>query len=151
VRVRAGHDIGQASGRQRFAFSAAPYCANAVRPPPPTYPEERDAGADPSEDYILPRQIFGAPANSCRDVLSYTVDGDNMIRTQISLDEQEYALVKTGARALGISVAEFVRRAVREALPPRGRGPWMKFAGFVETGDPRSSQCVDEIVYGQKD
>jgi hypothetical protein len=52
---------------------------------------------------------------------------------------------------LGISVAEFVRRAVREALPPRGEGPWMKFAGFVETGDPRSSQSIDEIVYGQKD
>jgi len=26
----------------------------------------------------------------------------------------------------------------------------MKFAGFVETGDPRSSQSIDEIVYGQK-
>lgn len=73
-----------------------------------------------------------------------------MIRTQISLDEHEYALTKMEARALGISVAEFVRRAIREALPPRGSGPWMKFAGFVETGDPRSSQSIDEIVYGQK-
>jgi hypothetical protein len=77
--------------------------------------------------------------------------GDNMIRTQISLDEHEYAVAKTEAQSLGISVAEFVRRAVREALPPRGEGPWMKFAGFVETGNPRSSQSVDEIVYGQKD
>ena len=74
-----------------------------------------------------------------------------MIRTQISLDEREYALAKLQARSQGIPVAEFVRRAVREALPPRGGGPWMKFAGFVETGDPRSSQSVDEIVYGQKD
>ncbi len=74
-----------------------------------------------------------------------------MIRTQISLDENEYALAKTEAQSLGISVAEFVRRAVREALPPRGEGPWMKFAGFVETGNPRSSRSVDEIVYGQKD
>jgi hypothetical protein len=78
-------------------------------------------------------------------------DGDNMIRTQVSLDEREYAVAKTEARSLGISVAEFVRRAVREALPSRGEGPWMKFAGFVETGNPRSSQSIDEIVYGQKD
>ncbi|MGA3099677.1 MAG: ribbon-helix-helix domain-containing protein [Bryobacteraceae bacterium] len=73
-----------------------------------------------------------------------------MIRTQISLDESEYALAKAEARSLGIPVAEFVRRAVREALPPRGDGPWMKFAGFVETGDPHSSRSVDEIVYGRK-
>jgi hypothetical protein len=74
-----------------------------------------------------------------------------MIRTQVSLDEREYALAKVEAKSLGISVAEFVRRAIREALPPRGEGPWMKFGGFVETGNPRSSQSVDEIVYGQKD
>lgn len=74
-----------------------------------------------------------------------------MIRTQISLDEYEYALAKKQARALGISVAELVRRAVRESLPPRGQGPWMAFAGFVETGDPHASQSVDDIVYGQKD
>jgi hypothetical protein len=74
-----------------------------------------------------------------------------MIRTQISLDEREYDTAKAEARSLGISVAEFVRRAVREALPPRGQGPWMKFAGFVETGNPRSGQSVDEIVYGPKD
>lgn len=85
------------------------------------------------------------------DVLSSLLDSDNMLRTQISLDEREYAVAKAEAQALGISVAEFVRRAVREALPPRGEGPWMKFAGFVETGDPRSSQTVDEIVYGRKD
>ena len=72
-----------------------------------------------------------------------------MIRTQVSLDEREYALAKTEAQALGISLAEFVRRALREALPPRGAGPWMKFVGLVETGN--SSQSIDEIVYGQKD
>lgn len=74
-----------------------------------------------------------------------------MIRTQVSLDEHEYAAAKREAQSLGISVAEFVRRAVREALPPPGAGPWMKFAGFVETGSPRSSQSIDEIVYGRKD
>ena len=74
-----------------------------------------------------------------------------MIRTQISLDEHEYSAAKAEAKSLGIPVAEFVRRAVREALPPRGKGPWMKFAGFVETGNSRSSRSVDDIVYGQKD
>jgi hypothetical protein len=76
-----------------------------------------------------------------------------MIRTQISLDREDYALVKREARALGISVAEFVRRAIRHDLPPRGRSPapWMRYAGFVESGNSRSSQTVDEVVYGSKD
>ena len=73
-----------------------------------------------------------------------------MIRKQIRLDEQEYTVVRSEAESLGISVAEFVRRALREALPPRGEGPWVKYAGLVETGNPRSSQSIDEIVYGQK-
>ena len=77
--------------------------------------------------------------------------GDNMIRTQVSLEENEYAAAKAEAKSLGISVAELVRRAVRQMLPPQGDGPWMKFAGLVETGNPRSSQSIDEIVYGQKD
>ncbi len=33
--------------------------------------------------------------------------------------------------------------AVRDALPPRGEGARMKFAGLVESGDCRSSQCID--------
>ena len=74
-----------------------------------------------------------------------------MIRTQVSLDEREYTLAKKEARDLGISVAEFVRRAVRQMLAPRGDGPWMRYAGFVESGDPRSSQSVDDLVYGTKD
>jgi Ribbon-helix-helix protein, copG family len=73
-----------------------------------------------------------------------------MIRTQISLDEKEYASAKREAEALGISVAELVRRAIRQALPPPGNAPWMRFAGFVESGDTQSSQSIDEIVYGAK-
>lgn len=74
-----------------------------------------------------------------------------MIRTQVSLEKHEYEGAKAEAKSLGISVAEFVRRAIREALPSRGQGRWMKFAGLVETGNPLSSQSIDEIVYGQKD
>ncbi len=74
-----------------------------------------------------------------------------MIRTQVSLDAREYALTKKEAKALGISVAEFVRRSVRQMLPPPGDAPWMRYAGFVESGNARSSQTVDEVVYGSKD
>jgi hypothetical protein len=74
-----------------------------------------------------------------------------MIRTQVSLDKQEYALAKKEARALGISVAELVRRALRQSLPARGEAPWMRYIGMVESGDPNSSRKVDEIVYGFKD
>ena len=74
-----------------------------------------------------------------------------MIRTQVSLDEQEYALAKKQASALGISIAEYVRRAIRETLPAAGAGPWMRYAGFVESGDRHSSQSIDDIVYGAKD
>ncbi len=74
-----------------------------------------------------------------------------MIRTQVSLEEQEYELVKKEAHSLGISTAELVRRAVRNALPPAGDPPWMRFAGSVESGNPDSSRSIDEIVYGKKD
>ena len=74
-----------------------------------------------------------------------------MIRTQVSLDKQDYALAKKEAKALGISLAELVRRAVRRVLPTSGDAPWMRFAGLVESGNPRSSQSIDEIVYGAKD
>jgi hypothetical protein len=74
----------------------------------------------------------------------------NVIRIQISLDERECHRVKSEAAALGISVSEFVRRAVRHTLSVTGTGAWMKYAGFVACGDPRSSQSVDELVYGLK-
>ena len=74
-----------------------------------------------------------------------------MIRTQISLDKHEYALVKSEARLAGVSAAEYVRRAVRQALPARSDAPWMRYAGFVESGNSQSSQTIDDIVYGSKD
>ena len=74
-----------------------------------------------------------------------------MIRTQISLDKKEYELARQQAAALGISLAEFIRRAVRERLPVHEDGAWMKYAGFVQSGNPRSSESIDEIVYGNKD
>jgi hypothetical protein len=78
-------------------------------------------------------------------------EDDNMIRTQVSLDLKEYELAKTQAAAMGISVAEFIRRAVREQLPVQGEGAWMRYAGFVASGNPNSSQEIDGLVYGTKD
>jgi hypothetical protein len=86
----------------------------------------------------------------CRNAVIISLERDNMIRTQVSLDKADYELAKAQAAALGISVAEFIRRAVRERLPAQGTGAWMKYSGFVSTGDPRSSQSIDEIVYGTK-
>ena len=74
-----------------------------------------------------------------------------MLRTQVSLDEQDYKLAKKEAAALGISVAEYVRRAIQSVLPPSGQPHWMRYAGLVESGNPHSSQSIDEIVYGNKD
>ena len=59
-------------------------------------------------------------------------------------------MVKKEARAFGISIAELIRRAVRQLLPPRKKSPWMRYAGFVESGNANSGQSIDDIVYGSK-
>lgn len=74
-----------------------------------------------------------------------------MIRTQISLSEDEYEAAKREAERLGISLAELLRRSLRSLLPVDEDRPWMRLAGMVESGDPRSSQRIDEVVYGHKD
>jgi hypothetical protein len=74
-----------------------------------------------------------------------------MIRTQVSLSQEEYQLVKLEAKRMGISLAEFFRRSLRQAIPRTKHKPWMKYAGMVQTGNPNSSQEIDDIVYGQKD
>ena len=73
-----------------------------------------------------------------------------MIRTQISLSAEEYALAKREAARLGVSLAELLRRSLRALLPVDESAPWMRYAGMVESGDPRSSQRIDDVVYGQK-
>jgi len=73
-----------------------------------------------------------------------------MIRTQISLSAEEYNAAKQEAKRLGISLAEFLRRSLRSVLPVDKSAPWMRYAGMVESGDRRSSQRIDEVVYGEK-
>lgn len=76
---------------------------------------------------------------------------DIMLRTQISLSHADYRLVKQEARRLGIPIAELMRRALRAVLPADTSRPWMRFAGFVESGDSHASTNIDAVVYGQKD
>lgn len=74
-----------------------------------------------------------------------------MIRTQISLSEQEYEAARREAQRLGIPLAELLRRSLRTMLPADESKPWMRYAGIVESGDRESSRRIDEIVYGHKD
>ena len=83
------------------------------------------------------------------NVLLYTVI--IMVRTQISLTEEEYQAAKREAQRLGISLAELLRRSLRGMLRVDESKPWMRFAGMIETGDRFASQHIDEIVYGEKD
>lgn len=74
-----------------------------------------------------------------------------MIRTQISLNEEEYEAAREEAERLGISLAELLRRSLRRLLPVDESKPWMRYAGMIESGDSSSSRHIDELVYGQKD
>ena len=73
-----------------------------------------------------------------------------VVRTQVSLSEEEYEAAKREAERLGISLAELLRRSLRQLLPVDSSKPWMRFAGMVESGDSASSQNIDDVVYGQK-
>jgi hypothetical protein len=74
-----------------------------------------------------------------------------MVRTQISLDEAAYAEAKAEAKQQGVSLAEYLRRAVAAALMTRrtAERPWMRHAGAVSSGDSGASQTVDDVVYGR--
>ena len=74
-----------------------------------------------------------------------------MVRTQISLSEQEYQAAKHEAARLGISLTALLRRSLRTLLPTDPSKPWMRYAGMIETGDPSASQKIDDVVYEQKD
>ena len=101
--------------------------------------------------------MFGTAATSIIGYDPRAVADDNnvvytviMIRTQISLPKDEYDAAKAEAARMGVSLAEFVRRALRELLPADDSNPWMHYAGMVESGDPASSRHVDDVVYAEK-
>ena len=66
------------------------------------------------------------------------------------MSEEEYAAAKAEASRLGISLAELLRRSLRQVLPADENKPWMRYAGMVETGERDASQKIDEIIYGHK-
>lgn len=74
---------------------------------------------------------------------------DNMIRTQISVDEETYRRAQALAKEQGISLAELCRRGLEAMLARKSVSkPWMDFAGIVE-GAADDSTSVDDIVYGR--
>ncbi len=73
-----------------------------------------------------------------------------MIRTQISLFEDDYELAKEESARLGVSLAEYFRQALQSVLPKKSDKPWMQYTGMVESGDPHSSQNIDDVIYGPK-
>jgi hypothetical protein len=75
---------------------------------------------------------------------------DNMVRTQISVDEALYRRAKLVARRRGISLAELCRRSLEETVAREpSEKPWMAYAGSVE-GSPDDSESVDDVVYGRE-
>lgn len=74
-----------------------------------------------------------------------------MVRTQISLTNEEYLAAKRESKRLGISLAELLRRSLRAVLPADEQQPWMRHAGSIESGDSSASQTIDDVVYGRKD
>ena len=74
-----------------------------------------------------------------------------MIRTQISLSQADYLLAKKEARARGVSLAALLRESLKAILPKKSGKSWMKYSGMVQSGNPRSSVDVDDLVYGHKD
>lgn len=73
------------------------------------------------------------------------------VEVQIRLNQEEHEFASKRAANLRISIAEFVRLAIREALLAEKGKPWMSYIGMIESGDSQSSRSVDELVYGTKD
>ena len=71
-----------------------------------------------------------------------------MIPIRISLDRDLYEHADRVSRRLGVSLAEFCRLTLREALTryPQDR-PWMAHLGSLE-GRANDSSTVDAVVYG---
>lgn len=70
-----------------------------------------------------------------------------MVRTQISLDDHDHALAKKRAAECGISLSEFVRRAIRSELGDRpGRGDLSDLFGMFSSGHTDTSSRIDELV-----
>lgn len=72
-----------------------------------------------------------------------------MIPIRISLDREIYEHADRVSRRQGVSLADFCRRTLREALAqyPSDK-PWMAYVGGLE-GRTDDSGTVDAVVYGR--
>ncbi|MGQ0506221.1 MAG: CopG family transcriptional regulator [Myxococcaceae bacterium] len=74
-----------------------------------------------------------------------------MIRTQISFDPDLYAEAKRVAKRRGVSLAELCRLGLRNVLGREvSEAPWMKYVGMFTSEDDRTSEAIDEVVYGRE-
>lgn len=74
-----------------------------------------------------------------------------MVRTQISFDAELYKCAKEVAKQRGISLAELCRMGLREVLGREtSQAPWMKYVGMFTSDDDRTSETIDEVVYGRE-
>lgn len=73
-----------------------------------------------------------------------------MIPIRISLDRDLFEHADRVSRRQGVSLAEFCRRTLRDALAryPKDK-PWMAYVGSLE-GRANDSGNVDEVVYGHE-
>jgi hypothetical protein len=97
--------------------------------------------------------VAGLPHDAAVGHLASVINmtySDNMIRTQISVDEDLYRRAKIVAKRNGISLAELCRRSLEAmiAKAPSNK-PWMAYSGIVE-GSPADSESVDDVVYGRE-
>ena len=61
------------------------------------------------------------------------------------------ARAKNNSKSRGQPLAEFAGQGLRGRPPASNKAPWMRYAGFVASGDLASSQSIDGLVYGAKD
>lgn len=74
-----------------------------------------------------------------------------MIRTQISFDPELYREAKRVAKDRGVSLAELCRVGLRSVLGrEESQAPWMKYVGMFTSDDDRTSETIDEVVYGRE-
>ena len=92
---------------------------------------QRSLVVEPGRSFGEPGVQPVTPRAPVAGVITGCYGGNTMIRTRISLEERAYREAKLEARQQGISLAEFLRRAVRVSLPPRAQTGriWMRYAG----------------------
>lgn len=80
---------------------------------------------------------------------------ETMKRTQIYLEEELDRELRETASSEGRSAAALIREAIRaylsarQMLPARRDDPILKMIGVLEGGSERSSEDVDEVLYGR--